>query len=371
MTGEGYPFLKLSGSPVERGRAYGRAFGDKIGIGIDNYRSMFRDYNGVDWKEARKRALGFLPFIRQYSPKAVEEMEGIAEGAGREFEDILTLNCRSEIVLDSAVDGCTAFGLTPEATSDGKTRLCQNWDWIRRQETALVVLEVEQPPEPTILMIAEAGVVSGKGINSAGLGVGFNALTTGTGAPGVPVHVLLRGLLDSRHLADAVQAVAAPPRASSANFLIGSREGEIIDIETAPEDFWVFYAEKGWLAHTNHFTAPHLLSKVKDNGKVILPDSFQRLGRINTLLASRKGRIGFQECVEFLADHRNFPDSICRHEDPADPTGKQLASVYATVMDLTEGIIWFSRSNPCKGALSAYGPIRPAPGPALHGGPGR
>jgi isopenicillin-N N-acyltransferase-like protein len=350
---------------------YGQVFTEKIALSIENYMGMFRDYNGVSWPEARKRAAGILPYIREFSPKLVEEMEGIAEGAGKEFEDILTLNCRSEIVLDNAVDGCTAFGLTPEATADGKTRLCQNWDWIRRQEGALVVLELEQPPEPTVLMIAEAGVVSGKGINSAGLGVGFNALTTGSGAPGVPVHILLRGLLDSRHLADSVQAVAAPPRASSANFLIGSREGEIIDIETAPEDFWVFYAEKGWLSHTNHFTASHLLSKVKDKGKVILPDSFQRLGRINTLLASREGRIGFQECVEFLADHRNFPDSICRHEDPADPAGKQVASVYATVMDLTEGIIWFSRSNPCKGALAAYGPIRPAPGPALQGGPGR
>lgn len=357
MRVERYPFLKLSGDPVERGRRYGRAFGDLIEAGIGNYRDMFLDYGGVEWDKARERALGFLPHIREYSPKVVEEMEGLAEGSGRDFEDILTLNCRSEIVLDSSADGCTAFGLTPVATADGKTYLCQNWDWIRRQENSLVVLEVEQPPEPTILMIAEAGIVSGKGINSAGLGVGFNALTTGRGAPGVPVHILLRGLLDAQHLADAVQAVATPPRASSANFLIGSKEGEVIDIETAPEDFWVFYAEKGRLTHTNHFTAAHLLNKVSDKGKVILPDTFQRLGRINTLLASHEGRVGFGECVSFLSDHRNYPDSICRHEDPRDPAGKQVASVYATIMDLTDGVIWFSPSNPCAGGFAAYGPV--------------
>jgi isopenicillin-N N-acyltransferase-like protein len=171
------------------------------------------------------------------------------------------------------------------------------------------------------------------------------------------VHILLRGLLDAPHLADAVQAVATSRRASSANFIVGSREGEIIEIESSPEDFWVDYAEKGWLAHTNHFITPLLMNRVSDKSKVMLPDSFQRLGRIRTLVAGSAGRIGFAECTEFMSDHRNFPDSICRHEDPRDPEGKQVASVYATVMDLTEGILWLSPSNPCRGGFEAYGPV--------------
>ena len=360
-----YPFLKLGGNPFERGKHYGRAFADKVEASIENYKEMFLDYNGVNWEEARKRALGFLPFIKEYSPKIVEEIKGIAEGAGKDFEDILTLNSRSEIVLDSAVDGCTSFGITPAMTSRRKTFLCQNWDWIRRQAGSLVVLEIEQPPEPTVLMIAEAGIVSGKGINSAGLGVAFNALTTGEGKQGLPVHILLRGILDARHMADAVQAVAVVERAGSGNFMIASRDGEVIDIEVAPEDFWVFCAEGDWLTHTNHFRATNLLTRVNDKGKVILPDSFQRLARINTLLTENAGNICFEQCVAFLSDHTNYPDSICRHEDPRDPEGKRLASVYGIVMDLTEGIIWISPSNPCLGSFKACGPLKPAPGPAL------
>jgi len=363
-----YPFLKLSGTPFERGRHYGRAFADEIVVSLDNYKSMFLDYNGVSWEDARKRALGFLPFIKAYSSKIVEEIEGVAEGAGKDFEDILTLNCRSEIVLDSAVDGCTSFGVTPVMTSVGKTFLCQNWDWIRRQAGSLVVLEIEQPPEPTVLMIAEAGIVSGKGINSAGLGVAFNALTTGEGKRGVPVHILLRGILDAPHMADAVQAVAAFDRAGSGNFMIASRDGEVIDMEVAPEDFWVFCAEGDWLTHTNHFMATNLLTRINDKGKVILPDSFQRLARINTLLTENEGNICFEQCVAFLSDHTNYPDSICRHEDPGDPEGKRLASVYGTIMDLTEGIIWISPSNPCLGGFKAFGPLKPAPLPAFSPG---
>lgn len=315
---------------------------------------MFQNYNNITWEGARKIALGFFPFIQAYSPKLIEEMEGIAEGCGKDFEDILTLNSRSEIVLDRQVDGCTAFGVTPSISSDGKTYLCQNWDWIRQQSDSLVVISLEQHPDPTILMIAEAGMISGKGINSAGLGVGFNALTTGHGKMGVPVHILLRGLLDSPALADAVQAIAVAERSSSANFIVGNSEGEIIDIEFSPEDFWVFYAERGWLTHTNHFTAPNLINKVEDKGKTMLPDTFQRLGRINMLLSNHEGQIDFEHCAAFLSDHKNFPDSICRHEDPRDSQGKQLASVYSTIMNLTDGIIWFSNSNPCLGNFSSY-----------------
>ena len=358
MTDERYPFLKLSGNPLERGRLYGRTFRTAIEASIASYTVMFRDYSGLGWDEAGKLSMEFLPFIREYSPKVIEEMEGIAEGAQKNFRDILTLNSRSEIVLAAQVDGCTAFGATPAVTSDGKTYLCQTWDWIRRQEKSLVIIQIEQPPEPTILMIAEAGVISGKGINSSGLGVGFNALTTGSGKPGVPVHILLRGLLDSPRLADAVQAVAVPLRSSSANFIIGSHEGEMINIETSPEDFWVFYAEKGWISHTNHFTATFLPGLARDRGKVIIPDTFQRLGRINTLLNAHIGKIDFEHCKTFLSDHINHPDSICRHEDPRDPEGKQIASVYATIMDLTDGVIWFSRSNPCLGGFTSFGPIR-------------
>ena len=39
----------------------------------------------------------------------------------------------------------------------------------------------------------------------------------------------------------------------------------------------------GYLAHTNH-SSPNIICKEKDYSKVILPDTFHRLGRINVLL---------------------------------------------------------------------------------------
>lgn len=50
-----------------------------------------------------------------------------------------------------------------------------------------------------------------------------------------------------------------------------------------------------------------------------------------------------------LSDHANHPDSVCSHEDPADPPSKRLCTVYAIVMDLTERVLWVTDGSPCSG----------------------
>lgn len=347
---KGYARIAISGGPFERGEKYGAATKDKIEISIRNYSRMFEVFSGMGWDEARKLSEAFLPDIEKYAPEIVLEMKGIAAGSGVDFEDILALNARSEIALDA--DGCTAFGITPRLTEDNKAYVAQNWDWIAPQRDALVLLEITQPPAPSLLILAEAGMVSGKGLNSSGVGVCHNALSTGKRGMGVPIFVILREVLNAPTLGDAVEAVARAKRASSANFLVGTADGEIIDIEFAPDDFDVFYADEGYIAHTNHFTSQRLIG-VHDHGKVILPDTFHRLGRIKQLIREHSGCVNMEVMGTFLRDHANAPDSICRHEDCRDPEGKRLSSVYSMIIDMAERTLWITHSNPCE---SSYYP---------------
>ncbi len=342
---KGYERIVISGGVFERGERHGAAVKDKIAISIRNYSHMFEAFSGMGWNEARKLSQAFLPDIERYAPEIILEMKGIAAGSGVDFEDILALNARSEIALDA--DGCTSLGITPRIAKDNKAYVAQNWDWIAPQRDALVLLEIAQPPAPSLLVLAEAGMVSGKGLNSAGLGVCHNALSTGKRGVGVPIFVILRKVLNAPTLGDAVEAVAQAKRASSANFLVGTADGEIIDIEFAPEDFDVLYADEGYIAHTNHFTSLRLVG-VHDHGKVILPDTFHRLGRIKRLIQEHSGRIDIEMMSMFLRDHTNAPDSICRHEDPRDPEGKRLSSVYSMIIDMAERTLWITHSNPCE-----------------------
>jgi isopenicillin-N N-acyltransferase-like protein len=83
----------------------------------------------------------FLPTLEKHAPSAIEEMQGIAAGAGVSFNDILILNCRSEIGLTGGmVDGCSALAFKHPET--GKQILAQNWDWFKEQLNNVIVLDI-------------------------------------------------------------------------------------------------------------------------------------------------------------------------------------------------------------------------------------
>lgn len=53
----------------------------------------------AQWDDVLQKAATFEAPLRSQHPDLVEEMEGMAEGAGVDFVSILALNVRSECVL--------------------------------------------------------------------------------------------------------------------------------------------------------------------------------------------------------------------------------------------------------------------------------
>lgn len=72
-------------------------------------------------------ALKYQPYLSSSWPEYVEEMKGIADGAGVEYEDILAMNVRTEIAFGNFSDGCTAIAWNSER--EDVSLLGQNWDW--------------------------------------------------------------------------------------------------------------------------------------------------------------------------------------------------------------------------------------------------
>lgn len=81
----------------------------------------------IDWETGKRLAKTYEKKVIAFDPDLVEEMKGIADGAGLTYEDILTINCRSEVTmmeeisktlaaLDEPEDGCTAFAMMPSVT---------------------------------------------------------------------------------------------------------------------------------------------------------------------------------------------------------------------------------------------------------------
>lgn len=336
-----FPTYNLRGPSYEIGYTHGKVACGQIQRSIQTYKAMFHDFAGLSWDEALRCSREYLPSIKAYAPDLIEEMQGIADGAKLQFNEILALNCRSELALNNASGGCTSLAFVDAE----RVFLAQNWDWKATQSEAVIVLVIEGDNKPKITMITEAGIVGKIGFNSYALGVCLNALVSTGAKPGVPLHIVLRRILESKNLGDAVKAVDIANIASAANFLIASGEGEALNIEATPNGYQVLARDNHFICHTNHFLSP--LFATEDLGKSLLPDTFVRLSRVTSLIRA-VGKIKTPQQIQaILSDHLNFPNSICRHEDGNDSVGKRMATVFSVIMDLQNKKFLYCKGKPC------------------------
>ena len=130
-----YQLIEIKGTAFERGKRYGSSASGAIKRNINFYSSAFEKSANIDWPQAQKLAMKFLPVIEKYCPSYVEEMKGIAEGAGRSFEDILTLNCRSEVLFAKA-DACSCIIIPEGRGKNGHVFMGQTWVTITERKEA-------------------------------------------------------------------------------------------------------------------------------------------------------------------------------------------------------------------------------------------
>jgi len=349
-----FPIIECSGTPYEIGKLHGKGAKKQIGVCIDTYKAMFWDYSAISWEKACKYAETFVGIINEYNPDYMEEIKGIADGSGYAVNEILALNVRSEIVLqggqvDSAnQDGCTSFLFTPDRTENRHLIMGQNWDWKNTIREAMVILHIKQQGnKPDITMVTEAGIIGKIGFNSAGIGIALNALGSDAKVKGktIPLHIAMRGVLDSVTLSDAIRESVKMPLACCAHFMLGSAKGEGVVLEIGPGDFDVLYADD-YLCHTNHFYTPRL-ANVHDTTRISLPDSFLRLGRIRHMINTLGHKVSHVDLEKMLKDHTSYPDSICRHDDILEEEGHRLCTVFSIIMDLNKEEMYFAPGSPC------------------------
>jgi len=202
--------------------------------------------------------------------------------------------------------------------------------------------------------VVEAGLLAKAGMNAAGLGVVTNALVTDAdvGAPGLPYHVLLRAVLDCATVTEALMALQAGERSSSANYLIAHSSGAALDVEAAPGDFtrlYPLYPDQGLLLHTNHFLSPRL--HPVDLSLWAMPSSAVRLQRLRALSGGPRPGGRYRTLDDFrvlLADHADYPYSVCAHPEPGVHPCEQGATIASVLMDLTAGRMWVAAGHPCQ-----------------------
>jgi isopenicillin-N N-acyltransferase-like protein len=330
------PYALIKGdTPFEIGFQHGKAAKSQISKSIEIYSKLYKDAKDVSWEEATRRSSKFKPLLETKFPEIQQELEGIASGSGRSFEDILTLNVRSEITLIDISDGCTSIGQRSKENND--VYIGQNWDWIPEIDEITIFLEIHQLGKPKILILAEAGIIGKYGFNSNGVAVMLNAISSNeVDYNKLPVHFAIRKALEAESVDDLIKYADENGIASAANFLVGDST-KYLTLELTTRGVGKIYPsdEFATVSHTNHLLDEHYQKLFP--AKVPILSSHSRFTRINELNALKSNEIAnVSTFSERLADLANAPRSILSLPVPGSTGLERCITLYTIIINTTK-----------------------------------
>jgi isopenicillin-N N-acyltransferase-like protein len=340
------PLIDVAGDPKARGQSHGEQARQRIALGITNYRIAY-EHLGIGWNDACTIAGRYIDRLGREEPDLLQEIDGIASGAGVRIEEILALNCRTEIIYgslgetDEPTDGCTGAIALPDVTASGHVLHGQNWDWRDDCADTIIVLRIAYEDGLQVLTQTEAGIVARCGLNSSGIALTGNFLRCDrdNSPGGIPIPFVRRRVLEQTTFCDAMEVALKAPKSFSTNLMISDAGGECIDLEAVPgETFWL-HADDGLLVHSNHFESPAALAKVRDTGVLVTPCTLYRSRRVRDYLRRYRGSIDLDRVKQALGDKFGSPAGVCASPQVGS-TGTVWSTVATILMDVTERTMW-------------------------------
>ena len=254
----GLPVVTCTGSPAERGEQHGEALRGLIAEGLGRWAESIASIHGLapdTHITGFVEGTDFLPAIRRCTPGLLDELAGIARGSAQPWQWIYAHNLLDEewtwasARKAGTAPGCTVAGFAPEGDT---TLLAQTMDIPNIHDGTQAVLRSEPDDGPAALIFTRAGMIGLTGCNENGLAVVVNNLDMLPASPtGLPVAFAIRGILQRRSLAAAVDFISQVAHATGQHYGIAAPEG------LASVEAWatgvVVDAESGTrLLHTNH-----------------------------------------------------------------------------------------------------------------------
>ena len=343
MANNSIPMIEARG---ETYREVGKQIGVQVKPQIQSMLAYLREHvpDGFTWAQLLSHSQDYLAPGRAIYPQYIEELEGIAEGAEVSFEDIFVSMCE-ELWESPVLHGCTDMAARGRATLDGTTLIAHTNDLSLSSESRLVILKIQVGDEPEILAVSPGGVAISAGYNSAKLSLTGNQLDSNDVRPGVPRLLVVRAILGSRTLSEAMTHCLLPQRASSYNNVLADASGEVYSMEGSATDLEAIYIEKDVMAHANHYIAPAMRRFELDRSTNA--NSIIRYNRAEYLLRENYGKLTPDLFRKLLADHAGYPTSICKH-------GLESFTVFSIIIQVETLKAWIGRGFACEAEYVEY-----------------
>jgi len=344
----------FSGSPMEIGRQHGESLKEEIHELYDKLLHFYTDYTpSSDERSIVGFAGRYIESTQKHALDLIEEIDGIAEGAGLSFEKVFFMNCYDEMAyyneLKDQVNGCTLFLANGRATTDQRTYMGQGWDMEQFFYPVIISISPEKSStNPKLIMLTHPGIVGGAGINEHGLTLIWSTVKAVDETTGVPVTLLIRKVLQGKNLNNAVHTLLNTPRASGYNYIVGNIYGGF-NIEATGSKEKIIYIS-AMHAHANHYE-DDLLRQYEIRPPVRSSNTHIRSGRMRQLLENNFGSIDLEICKKLLCDHANYPLSICRHVVEGESASVTQA---ALIFIPEEKLMLASEGPPCEAGFDRF-----------------
>ncbi len=356
------PFVHVQarGSHRELGRAVGEAAREQVRASVAFFRDHFEAMTSgrLTFADAEREALAYATVAGRRLPRHLEELEGLAEGAGLPLGHVLVPNCGEEFTSDEpAGDGRTLSPGSPRggdhctavAVVCGDRHIVgHNMDWYVIDAVNNVLFDLTGPDGTRVMGLAGAPYLLMLGMNSHGVASVSNSVHSNDNRVGVPNAFVRRATLDAPTLEEARTRGLLEARARGTNHFFADTSGRLWDVETsAASHAFMDHSAAGFMAHTNHYVSPDM----KPVEGAAHEESAVRLATAERMLA--EGLAAGDDPVALVAavlrSHEPSPEmAICGHPDESEPPAEQGMTVGSMICDLDERRLYACAGAPCE-----------------------
>lgn len=329
-------YVEAKGTHMQIGSIIGKTLKTEIRQQIINCNFYYEQQYQRTIQELHQFSSRFLPHAQKYFPQYVEELQGMAHGAGVSFDDLFVILAEEEVIscLEKKMpDKCTTLA----AKSKNNYILAHNEDYMPIY--GFYAIKAQPKDEPEFLSIAYLGTLSGSSVALNNYMVfSGNTINATKCKYGIPKNILLRAMCSKKTI-DEIIELWKLPRAIGSNAMIVTKE-KIFNIEATPEKIALF-EEKELFYHTNHL----LHDSLKCTPEKPTESSIARYKRLSKLLKGKK-ELNEIDIVKTLSDHEGkLP--ICRHSG----VSQTLA---CSIIDFENKSLILYDGNTCNGKKWIY-----------------
>jgi predicted choloylglycine hydrolase len=258
-------FVVLEGTPIQRGHTYGETLRDLIQEGIRRWKENIRVAMEMDPDSYIADFVANTHYYRaidEWTPDLLEEIKGIGESAGVDFNTIYAYQLvdedwwyrgKKKAEMYEVPEHCSSFGVFGQ--EDQPTIIAQTMDIEGYTHGLQAVLHIKYPDAPLeSLVFVKAGMVALNGVNNQSVAACTNTIAKEDhDIYGLPVAFVHRGLLEKTTFAEAVAFIKNVPHAAGQNYVIGGPQ-KVVDIEvsTGSIDEFIPYEGAKRVYHSNH-----------------------------------------------------------------------------------------------------------------------